>query len=524
VSARTRLRRAGARWTGLCPFHEERTPSFSVNPQEKLYYCFGCGAGGDVIKFVRETEQLDFAEAVEWLAERFRVPLEYEESSPQVDQARARRERLHALLERATKFFEHALWEGKGGAPVRDYLAERGLREEVCREYRLGLAARGLARKARESGFTDRELLAAGLLNRRGKDWFPIGRLVFPLADSRGRVVGFGARRLRDDDPLHAKYVNSPEGELFHKSDLVYGLDHAKGPIAKQDRALVVEGYTDVLALQQAGIEPVVASMGTALTERQLKELSRLTRHLYLCFDADSAGEEATLRGMELAESQGFHVDVLAPPSGKDPADEPEAFSEEALARAVPYQVHRVQLAIDRAASREEALEAARTVLARFDQNTRWLDAVRRVSERLDLPEEVVRTLPRASAPTGGGIAVQKAFEPGLRLEREALAGCAFHPELKPLLAELSPEHFENADLRELRGRVLAASNGEDPAVSELRAHAEAIALDAVGTKMALLRLRERRLRRQVARADRSEVRELHDQLRRIREAIDELA
>ena len=396
-----------------------------------------------MIKFVRETEQLDFAEAVEWLAERFRVPLEYDESSPQFDAARQRRERLHALLERAAGFFEHALWETDSGAPVRAYLAERGLNEEVCREYRLGLALGGLARKARQGGFADGELLAAGLVNRRGNDWFPDGRLVFPLADSRGRVLGFGARRLRDDDPMRAKYVNSPEGELFHKSDLVYGLDHAKAAIAKQDRALVVEGYTDVLALRQAGVEPVVASMGTALTERQLKELSRLTRRLYLCFDADAAGEEATLRGMELAESQGFHVDVLSPPAGKDPAEVPELFDDEALKRAVPYQVHRVQLAIDRASSREEALEQARTVLARFDQNTRWLDAVRHVAGRLDLPEEVVRTLPRAVT-QGAAAPVQRAFEPGLRLEREALAGCAFHPELKPLLAELSPEHFEN--------------------------------------------------------------------------------
>jgi DNA primase len=263
--------------------------------------------------------------------------------------------------------------------------------------------------------------------------------------------------------------------------------------------------------------------MGTALTERQLKELSRLTRRLYLCFDADAAGEEATLRGMELAESQGFHVDVLSPPAGKDPAEVPELFDDEALKRAVPFQVHRVQLAIDRAPSREEALEQARTVLARFDQNTRWLDAVRHVAGRLDLPEEVVRTLPRAVTP-GAAAPVQRAFEPGLRLEREALAGCAFHPELKPMLAELSPEHFENPELRELRSRVLATTNGEDPEVSALRAQAEAIELDAVATKIALLRLRERRLRRQVARSDRSEVRELHEQLRRVREAIDELA
>src|SRR5262245_32945396 len=225
VSAKTQLRRSGARWTGLCPFHDEKTPSFSVNPADKLYYCFGCGAGGDVISFVRETEQLDFAQAVEWLAERFRVTLEYEESTPQLDAARARRERLLALLEQAATFFERCLWESEAGRPAREYLAGRRLGEEVCRAYRLGLApdAPGLAARAREKGFSAAELAAAGLANRRGNDYFPPGRLVFPLADPRGRVLGFGARRLREVDPLQAKYVNSPEGELFHKSDLVYG-------------------------------------------------------------------------------------------------------------------------------------------------------------------------------------------------------------------------------------------------------------------------------------------------------------
>src|SRR5205085_4476534 len=188
---------------------------------------------------------------------------------------------------------------------------------ETCREYRLGLAPGGqsLARKAKEKGFSAAELSAAGLVNRRGNDYFS-GRLLFPLADARGRVRGFQARKLREDDPLRAKYVNSPEGELFRKGDLLYGLDHARAAVAKQDRAIVVEGNTDVLALRQAGLEPVVASMGTALTERQLRELGRLTRRIYLCFDADAAGEEATLRGMELAAGQGFDVRVVPLPPG----------------------------------------------------------------------------------------------------------------------------------------------------------------------------------------------------------------
>jgi DNA primase len=327
VSARTQLRRSGARYTGLCPFHDEKTPSFSVNPQDRLFYCFGCSKGGDIITFVRETEQLDFAQAVEWLAERYRVTLEYEESSPARDAERHRRERLLALLEQATGYYERCLWDSVAGGPTRAYLSGRGLAEEVCREYRLGLAPGGqtLACKAREKGFSAEELRGAGLVNRRGNDYFS-GRLLFPLADARGRVRGFQARKLREDDPLQAKYLNSPEGELFRKGDLLYGLDRARAAITKQDRAVIVEGNTDVLALRQAGLEPVVASMGTALTVRQLKELSRLSRRLWLCFDSDAAGEEATLRGMEAAVAAGFEVKVVALEPGKDPADAPEAF------------------------------------------------------------------------------------------------------------------------------------------------------------------------------------------------------
>jgi len=307
VQTRTQLRKAGARWTGRCPFHDEKTPSFSVNAVDKLFYCFGCGKGGDLISFVRETEGLDFAGAIEWLGERFNVPVEYDESSPQAEVERRVRDRLLALLEQATAFYERYLWDSAAGEPVRTYLVTRGVSEETAKAFRLGLSPTGstLSRKAREKGFSPAELAEAGLTNRSGSDRFA-GRLMFPLADARGRVVGFSARKLRQDDPLSGKYVNSSEGELFHKSAILYGLHLARPAIAKQDRAVVVEGQMDVIALHQSGLEPVVASMGTALTERQVKELARVTRRLYLCFDADSAGEAATLRGMELAVGQGF--------------------------------------------------------------------------------------------------------------------------------------------------------------------------------------------------------------------------
>ncbi|MDQ2983318.1 MAG: DNA primase, partial [Actinomycetota bacterium] len=329
VGTRTQLRKSGARYVGLCPFHEERTPSFSVSPEKGTYYCFGCQKGGDSITFVEETEQVDFVGAIEWLAQRFNVPLEYEDASPEQDEARRRRERLYALLEQATSFYERFLWDSAGGETARAYLEGRGLGEEVARKYRLGLApvTPTLARKAAEKGFSRAELGAAGLANRRGNDYFS-GRLLFPIADARGRVVGFQARKLRDDDPMRAKYVNSPEGELFRKGDLLYGLDQARAAIAREERAVVVEGNTDVLALVQAGIAPVVAPMGTALTERQVKELGRLARRVYLCFDADAAGENATLRGMEIAAAQGLDVRVVTLPPGTDPADAADGFEE----------------------------------------------------------------------------------------------------------------------------------------------------------------------------------------------------
>src|SRR5439155_19827010 len=369
VEARTRLRKVGGRFTGLCPFHQEKTPSFSVSPDRGTYHCFGCGVGGDAISFVQETEGVDFVGAIEWLADRFNVPLEYEESSPEADEQRRRRERLHALLEQAASFYERHLWDSASGEDVRAYLASRGFGEEICKTFRLGLSPGGdtLTRKAREKGFTTAELSGAGLVTRRGTDYFR-HRLMFPLNDPRGKLVGFQARKLREDDPLQGKYVNSPEGEAFHKSAVLYGLHLARAAIAKQDRAVVVEGNTDVIALRQAGLEPVVASMGTALTERQLKELSRLTRRLYLCFDSDAAGEAATLRGMDLAAGQGFDVRIVALPAGTDPADAAEGF-EQRLAKSESYVLYRVRLELDRAPDRQEAFVRAREVLSRFEDS-----------------------------------------------------------------------------------------------------------------------------------------------------------
>jgi DNA primase len=526
VSARTALRKVGGRYTGRCPFHEERTPSFSVNPVDKLYYCFGCGARGDVITFVRETEQLDFNEAVEWLAERFGVKVEREQLSPKAESERRQRDRLYELLEQATRFYERYLWETKTGAPVREYLASRGLGEEVCREFRLGLSPGGstLVRKAKDKGFTRQEIAAAGLANRRGNDYFTF-RLMFPLSDARGHVLGYSARKLRDNDPLRGKYVNSPEGELFHKSSILYGLHLARRAIAKQERAVIVEGNTDVIAVRQAGLEPVVASMGTALTERQLRELGRLCRRLYLCFDADAAGQEATLRGMELAAGQGFDVRVVTLPPGKDPADAAEGF-EKRLEQAESYLGYRVRIEVERASDRQEAFVRARELLSRFEDSPERQEALRFVADKLDLPKEVQAGLaPRARGRRGVS---SQLLELGDRRERDALAGVVANPGLKPLLAELTPEHFDDELHRRARDYLVGEAREADEdvvgLVAELDARAGAAAIDAKTAEQLLLRLRERHLQRELAGADEAHLPELQRQLAKVRAAIREFA
>jgi DNA primase len=526
VSGRTSLRKAGARYSGRCPFHEERTPSFSVNPADKLYHCFGCGKGGDVITFVRETENLDFAEAVEWLAERFRVNLEYEETSPQLEESRKRRDRLYAVLEQAASFYERHLWETAAGAPVRDYLASRGLGEPVCREFRLGLSpGSGLAQKAQQKGFTSDELRGAGLTNARGSDYFP-PRLMFPLADARGRIVGFQARKLHEDDPLKGKYVNSPEGELFHKSAILYGLNLARTAIAKQERAVVVEGNTDVIALRQAGFEPVVASMGTALTDRQLKELQRLSRRIYLCFDSDAAGEDATLRGMELATALGFDVRVVTLPKGQDPADAPDGF-EKRLVAAESYVVYRVRLELDRTPDRQEAFVRAREILQRNEDSPEWQDALRLLAGRLDLPKETLAGL----TPKGGTRTLTQELSPKMldfaeRMERDVLAACVAHPTLLPLLAEITPEHFELETHRRFREQLL--NGGDDGDLVGLKAELDArVAREGIDERTGrqlLLRLRERRLRKDATEADPGRQREVAEAIERVRAAIEELS
>ena len=476
---------------------------------------------GDLITFVKETEGLDFAGAVEWLAERYRIPLAYEETSPQAEAKRERRARLLSLLEQAAAFYERNLWDSAAGAEARQYLAGRSLAEAVCREYRLGLSPGGtvLAEKARAKGFAQEDLVAVGLVNRRGNDSYS-GRLVFPLADARGRVLGFGARRMRDDDPIPAKYVNSPEGELFRKGSIVYGLDRARAAITKEDRAVVVEGYTDVLALHQAGLGATVACMGTALTEPQLKELRRLTGHLYLCFDADAAGEAATIRGMELAVRSGFNVRIVPLPPGKDPADAVDGF-EARLAASVGYLRHRVDLELGNPSS-QEAFERIQRLVEDAPPGPERDEAARYAADRLQVPLRIA-----GGSAVMVGEARRKLLGAGDRLERDFLAICAARPDLaERYLSGLDDRHFDNPLHRRLRAHLAGEGEADEELVG-LRAELDATVadegLDEDVARELVLRLEERLVRRELAELsgeDLARTVELQGVLARIRDAL----
>jgi DNA primase len=519
VEERTTLRKSGARLVGRCPFHDERTPSFSVNPVDKLYHCHGCHAGGDMIGFVREIQGLNFVEAVEWLAGRFGIQLEYDETSEADDNRRKRRDRLYALLSDAASFYERYLWDSPAGSLARDYLAGRGIGEDVAREFRLGLALGGttLTRKALEKGFTAEELRAAGLTRARGGDYFE-RRLLFPLANARGQVLGFQARRLHDDDPLKAKYVNTAESELFTKGAVLYGLDKARASISREGRACIVEGNTDVIALRQAGFQPVVACMGTALTEDQLRELGRLTKRLLLAFDGDLAGESAALRGMELAVRQRFDVKVVALPPGVDPADDPAGF-EARLAAAMPYALYRAQVEARRADDPEAGRRAVEAFLATVPDSYDRRDAWRWANDHFGMPIEI-RGGGTASARVAPSPRVVAAAD---KIERGALAGVIAHRGLLPKLAELDPEQFRDDTNRALRAYLVDGAPPEDGVLellAELDAWAPEEGIDEATAESYLWRMREREVRTLLRQAELERVPQLTETLAQIRETI----
>ncbi|MGH2944219.1 MAG: DNA primase, partial [Solirubrobacteraceae bacterium] len=419
VSSRTELRRAGAnRFTGLCPFHDERTPSFGINPAEKVYYCFGCQASGDAFSFVMETEGVDFKGALELLADRYKVALELEDEDPRAAEQRQRRERLLELLERTATFYARQLWESREAARARAYLAERGLQEGTLREFRVGYAPSAwdtVLNASRRAAFGNRELYDAGLAMRSEKSGRIYDRfrsqIIFPLADARGRVRGFAGRTLGGEGDRRPKYVNSPESDLFHKRGQLFAADIARAPAAKAGSVVVAEGYTDVIAMHQAGVRNSVGIMGTALTEEQVAELARLAPVVQLALDSDSAGQEAMLRAARVAAGRKLELRVVPLPKGEDPAElvqrEGGEEIERRIAASVPFVRFRVLRALDAgdlgdAEGKDRVLAELRGVFAPLAPSVMREELLRIVADRMDLSHELLASLlaqPGPSAP-----------------------------------------------------------------------------------------------------------------------------
>jgi DNA primase len=417
ISAHTDLKRQGSQMMGLCPFHEERSPSFSVDPQDKLYHCFGCGVAGDVFNFVMEKDGLGFVEAVEMLADRYGVELEREREDPRAEARRARQRRLEQLLERAAAYYANYLWDSKEGAKARGYLAERGLAEATLKDFGVGFAPSAwdkILLAGQRAGFKVEELRTVGLVqqNQRGGQYDRFrARIMFPIRDRRGRVLGFGGRATREDQ--RPKYVNTAETDFFHKSQLLYGVDRAKAAIAKASRAVVVEGYTDVLALHQAGIEEAVGVMGTAITEEQVAALSGMVDEVVLALDADSAGQEAMLRAQLVAGKRRMRLRVAAMPAGEDPAEMVAegggaARFRELAEGAVDLPAFQVGLVLDRTdvgspSERDRSLAELAPILAAMGESIAREELIRQVADRLDLEPALVMGRVVAATPATGG-------------------------------------------------------------------------------------------------------------------------
>ncbi|MBS1887917.1 MAG: DNA primase [Actinobacteria bacterium] len=465
VGRYTDLKRNGAQMMGLCPFHDERSPSFSVDPQDKLYHCFGCGVAGDVFGFVMEKEGLGFSEAVEALADRYGVELQREQEDPRAEARRQARQRLQQLLERAAAYYSNYLWESKEAAKAREYLAGRGLAEQTLRDFGVGFAPSAWDKilvAGQRAGFTVPEMHSVGLVqrSRQGGEYDRFrARIMFPIRDARGRVLGFGGRATREDQK--PKYVNTAETDFFHKSEILYGLDRARAAMAKENRALVVEGYTDVLALHQAGLEGAVGVMGTAITPDQVKTLSGVVDEVVLALDADEAGQEAMLRAQRVAGGRKMRLRVASMPKGVDPAelmaeaDGAERFRGFAAraAELTDFQVMRILGRTDTSSpvERDRALGEVAPILAAMDEGASQSELVRRVADRLDLEPAMVMGRVVAATPATGGPGAGGAERPAApaRDRGQSPDGAAPRGAAPPRAAELTS--------RERRERALLA-------------------------------------------------------------------
>jgi len=461
VGAQVRLKRTGRNLVGLCPFHNEKTPSFSVNAERGFFHCFGCGAGGTVFDFVMRVEALTFAEALQSLARRYGITLP--EHSSAGGAPTGERDALAFVNQTAAEFFEHVLWKTADGASARDYLKARGIAEETARAFMLGFAP---ARPANLAGVVGKRgmleaAVKAGLVKRyEGRAPYDMfrARLMFPIRDAQGRVLGFGGRVLDQSLP---KYINSPESPIYSKARALYGVFEARQAIAKADRAIVVEGNIDAIALWQAGFKETVASLGTALTVDQLRLLSRYSRNIFACFDGDPAGRKASLRALEVFLGAGLLGKGVFIPSGFDP----DTLVRDRGAQAFTELIDQAELLVDyflreqattagaslsgRARAAERVAEILRMVANPFEFDL----LARKAADFLGVSEELLRkearkggagnqSTRRVGAPAPSRAATAATSGDAVAQAEIGLIAIALnYPELRPeIAAETTPE------------------------------------------------------------------------------------
>lgn len=327
VAQYVQLKPAGRNLKGLCPFHQEKTPSFMVSPEKELAYCFGCHKGGDLFAFIQEVEGVEFKDAVKILADKCGIdPAEYQIGT-QSKHSKSEKDEIYEIHNKAAKFYSDLLWNTDDGKKVLEYLRNRGLTDDSIRDFNFGLSPDSFDQTHLElvkSGYSRKILGLSGMAISKDTNSELVydrfrRRLMIPIYDSLGKIVGFGGRALKKDD--EPKYLNSSDSPIYKKSEVMYGYNFAKDSIKKTEKALLVEGYFDVIMSYQVGVRNVVATSGTALTIQQIKLLKRLTKDLIFCFDTDKAGIEAAKRGFLLAQKEGMNVNVLCVPGAKDPAD-----------------------------------------------------------------------------------------------------------------------------------------------------------------------------------------------------------
>jgi DNA primase len=470
ISEYVTLQKAGRNFKGLCPFHSEKHASFFVFPERQSWHCFGaCGTGGDILSFVMRKEGIDFGQALRLLAQRGGVALGSSEAPGKAENEK--RDRLLQINEAATEYYHHVLSATKAGVAARDYLTKRNIMPETIKEFRLGFspdAWEAIKNYLLGKGHTERELAETGLVIEKEEggsyDRFR-NRLMFPICDIQGRVTGFGARVLDDSLP---KYINSPQTLIFDKSNSLYGIDKAKAAIRKKDLVIIVEGYMDALTAHQHDWENVVGSMGTALTEKQVEGIKRLTSNIALALDADLAGEEATLRGKAILAHSKIEGKVISLPPGKDPDQvikEDPALWQKLVEQAMPiidfaFQSVIGKVDVNRARDKSLAVEKLQPLIYEIERKdfTQYSHYVEKLASAIKTKPLVVEgALQKLKATREKPRHVKGVEQPrparqliSSPIEEYCLSLLLQYPELRPLAGEVSPEHFESTENREV--------------------------------------------------------------------------